>query len=103
MHIDTDRQNREIVQFVQACRAELSRNVIYAAIGFIQNRLVVVFALEQESVEDREAIEDVLTEFESLHAGPIDVDVDVRILGKDCKVDPPDTPFFSTYVRKGSL
>ncbi len=98
MSFSFDEINAEVVCFVEACRAKISDNFIYAAFTPEENGFLMTFALESESADDREAITDIETDFEVMHDRCPDFRVEVIVAPK--RPFPPPFPARVTWVRK---
>ncbi|WP_029922256.1 hypothetical protein [Nevskia soli] len=90
--------NGEVVHMVQACRALISQNFLYVAITPEEGSWLLTFALESESASDREAIEDIETNFEVLHDRAPEFRVEIKVAPRDPA--PPGYPARLIWVRK---
>ena len=68
-NLDLNDQNKITVMLMQALGGAVSQNFRMVAIGFTDPVLQLLFVLADESAEDREEIEDVAGEFDSLLLG----------------------------------
>lgn len=98
MAYSLDEENREVVFLVQACLAEISGNFLYVALTPEEGGLLLTFALESESAEDRESIEEIETNFEVMHDRVPEFRVEVKVAPQDRA--PPGHPARLIWVRK---
>lgn len=90
--------NGEVLSLVQACLGEISQNFRYIALIPAGDGLVLTIALEHEDPEDREAIEDIATDFEIAHDDSVPFSVEV-LVGPSPPYPPPH-PARVVWVRK---
>lgn len=76
--------NTEVAFLVQACLGQISQNFISISLAETGDEFVLRFVLESEIDDDREAIEDIVSEFYAMH----DNDPTVRA---DVIIDPGET------------
>jgi len=98
MSFSLDEINAEVVCFVEACRAKISDNVVYAALTPEEQGFLMTFALESDNASDREAIADIETDFEVMHDRCPDFRVEVVVASE--QPYPPPFPARVTWVRK---
>ena len=63
------RENLQITQLVRAMLGSITTNMRAVAIAFYKDRLALIFVLEQDRLEDREEVDDIVFEFEALQSG----------------------------------
>jgi len=80
---DLERENRWVLDLVQAMVGAVSSNVRRVGIQLDNEGIRIQFILERDTEEDREEIEDILFEFEALQNGPVAVEASVLIHAGD--------------------
>jgi hypothetical protein len=90
--------NSQVANIVQAMLGSISRNVRAVSLLSDEASVTLHFVLEQDRLEDREEIADMVFEFEALQSSNIDVDVVISV--NPGPMTRLDTPGRLVYLRK---
>lgn len=85
---DLDTWNRESMAVVQAMVGAVSSNFRQVTLSRVGTTWHIVVILARDSEEDREEIDDIGTEFEALHDGPVDYEVAIVVSCDDLRLPP---------------
>ena len=73
-------ENQQILALLQAMWGAISANILGVSIECDGEDVHLHFVLERDSAEDREEIEDIVSELEALQSGPVLIYAHVTVL-----------------------
>jgi hypothetical protein len=83
MHSATlEYENQQVLALLQAMWGAISANMLGVSIQCNENAVHLYFALENESVEDREEIDDIVAELEALQSNAVPIHSHVFVLAE---------------------
>jgi hypothetical protein len=79
MDMNLEFENKVALDLIQVLLGAITPNVRGVSFECLGDKVLVHYLLEEDSAEDREEAEDLISEFEALQAGPFDISCEVEV------------------------